>query len=199
MGKTVFIVETGVANIASIDAAFRRLGINSNVGINASDFMNADYAVIPGVGAFGAGMSQLARINLIDPIKLRIEAGRPTLAICLGLQFLASFSEETPGVKGLCIFQSAVKRFPNSLIVPHFGWNEILPNANSRFVSPGYAYFANSYHLEDLPPPWICSYCVYGSSFVAAVEFGCFLGCQFHPELSGAWGQRVLSRWIDSC
>lgn len=185
--------------MASIIAAFERLGCNVRLTANPAEIENADRAILPGVGAFGAGMNTLDSNNLSPSLKTRIAYNKPTLAVCLGMQLLAESSEETPGISGLGVINGHVKRFPQELRVPHFGWNQVIADERSRFLSTGFAYFANSYRLVTAPSPWISATCSYGSPFVAAVERGNILACQFHPELSGDWGAELLARWIEQC
>lgn len=185
--------------MASIIAAFERLGCSVRLTTNATEVENADRAILPGVGAFGAGMDTLNSNNLSSCLKTRIACNKPTLAVCLGMQLLAESSEETPGVSGLGVITGHVKRFPQEMRVPHFGWNQVIADEGSRFISTGFAYFANSYRLITAPPPWISATCSYGFPFVAAVEQGNVLACQFHPELSGDWGAELLARWLEQC
>ena len=78
------------------------------------------------------------------------------------------------------------------------GWNEVEPGAGSRYLSPGWAYFANSFRYTQVPPGWTVATADHGGEFVAAMERGSVLAVQFHPELSGAWGAAVLSRWLEA-
>jgi imidazole glycerol phosphate synthase glutamine amidotransferase subunit len=126
----------------------------------------------------------------------RIDAGRPTLAICLGFQLLFEGSEESPGVEGLGVVPGRIERFNESVRVPQFGWNRVIPATESAMVRSGYAYLANSYRAGAPVPGWACAMADHGGPFVAAMERGPVLACQFHPELSGRWGLDLLGRWI---
>jgi imidazoleglycerol phosphate synthase glutamine amidotransferase subunit HisH len=112
------------------------------------------------------------------------------------MQLLAGSSDESPGSRGLGLVDSAITRFDDDLIVPQLAWSQVMPEPDSRFVEPGWAYFANSYRLPEPPRGWVGSSAIYGKSFVAAMERGDVLACQFHPELSGVWGASLLQRWI---
>lgn len=200
MSARVVLVRTGTANIASVSAALRREGCEPVLTEDAGDVRTAERLVLPGVGAFGAAMANLERAGLAGPLRERIEAGRPTLAVCLGLQLFAEESEEAPGVRGLSLFPGRARRFVGDLRVPHLGWNEVRAEAGGAgqpMVESGYAYFANTYHLDSVPAGWTAARCRYGTDFVAAAERGSVLACQFHPELSGAWGKALLRRWIE--
>lgn len=193
------VVETGSANLASVLAACRRLGMVAVPTRDADVVRSADRVILPGVGAFGTVMRRLSTRGLIDPLTERFAAGRPILAVCLGLQVLARASEETPGVRGLGVVSGSVRRFPVSSKVPQLGWNQVEPGPSSVVVQRGHAFFANSYHLESVDDGWAAAWATHDIPFVAAIERGPQLACQFHPELSGPWGASLLDRWYASC
>lgn len=199
MSADVVIVKTGLANIASVQSAFARLGLSSIVTQDAAAVRDAARVVLPGVGAFGPGMAVLREHGLDESLRERVGRDRATLAVCLGMQLLCADSEESPGVTGLGIVDASVRGFAgDDLIVPHMGWNRVESSAGSRLVRTGEAYFANSYRIDadDLRDRgWTPALCGYGGSFVAAMERGNVLACQFHPELSGAWGLSLMARW----
>jgi len=91
---------------------------------------------------------------------------------------------------------AAITRFPNDLRVPHLGWNRVAAEGECSLLEDGDAYFANSYKLDTIPAGWAGATTDHGGPFVAALETGSVLACQFHPELSGAWGQALIERWI---
>ena len=153
--------------------------------------------MLPGVGAFGAAMQRLVAAGLVDVLAERVRAGRPLLAICLGLQLLCESSAESPGVRGLGVVPGRVTRFDTGLRVPQLGWNFIKPEPACSLLTSGHAYFANSYRLTDTPAGWSAASAEYGGPFVAAFERGSVLACQFHPELSGRWGLQLLRRWLE--
>jgi glutamine amidotransferase len=197
MSIDIGIVRTGTANTASVNAAFRRLGAEPKPAGTPEGIREADYLVLPGVGAFGAAMEHIDDQGLREALVDRIEDGRPTLAICLGMQLLGEKSDETLHISGLGVVPESVTRLPQDLIVPQLGWNRVAPDPTSRFLEPGWAYFANSYKLASVPDDWIGARTEYGGEFVSAIERGDVLACQFHPELSGAWGADLLRRWLD--
>lgn len=194
-GLPVAVVRTGAANLASVMAALRRAGSRPAVVTSVEDVQSAVAVVLPGVGAFDAVMRQLREALLVQPLVERLRLGRPTLAICLGLQLFAEASEEAPGVAGLGVVQGSVTRFPSTVRVPQLGWNRVSTGPGCRLLEPGMAYFANSYRLRAAPD-WASATAEHGEPFVAGIEKGTVLGCQFHPELSGSWGQRLLQRWL---
>ncbi len=194
--QDVVVVRTGVANLASVLAAMRRAGLNAVVTDDASCVARAGRVVLPGVGSFEAAMGVLRRRALVEPLAGRIQNGRPTLAICLGLHLLGTGSEESPGIRGLQVFGGSARRFDAGVRVPQLGWNRVAPEGKCTWIQPGHAYFANSYRLAVCPAGWRAAWADHGGRFVAAVERDGVLACQFHPELSEAWGDALLRRWI---
>ncbi len=206
---TLAVIETGSANLASVLAAFRRLGIAPTPTRDPEVARAADRVVLPGVGAFGAVMARLRERGLDEAVAERAASGRPLLAICLGLQVLAQSSEESPGVAGIGALPVTVRRFPATSKVPQLGWNQVEARggdgagvaepASGTLVRNGHAFFANSFYLGDASDGWKPAWAVHDVRFVAALQRGPQLACQFHPELSGAWGASLLERWYASC
>jgi len=189
-------VPTGTANLASVQAAFRRLGAEPHVIEDAAAVLQASHVMLPGVGAFGASLERLEELGLGQALRERIEADRPTIAICVGHQLLFETSEESPGVAGLGIVDASVTRFPSSVRTPQFGWNQVHASDDCNLLDSGYAYFANSYRAVAAPG-WRVASADHGGPFVAAMERGSVIGCQFHPELSGDYGAALLSRFLE--
>jgi imidazole glycerol-phosphate synthase subunit HisH len=195
--REVVVVPTGTANLASVRAALDRLGAKSRLAEDAAMIEDATHVVLPGVGSFGAAIAGLREACLDRVIAARVGAARPTLAMCVGLQVLFEASDESPHATGLAALSGRVGRFPDSVRVPQFGWNRVVPEPGCRFVQAGYAYFANSYRVLEAPGCAIAS-AEHGGRFVAALERGGVLACQFHPELSGAYGHALIGRWLDA-
>jgi imidazole glycerol-phosphate synthase subunit HisH len=194
----VVVIRTGLANVASIACALKRAGLAPRLSQDSHDVLVAPMVVLPGVGTFGAAMQELRRTGMDIAIIERVAMGRPLLAICLGLQVLCTSSEESPGVAGLGIIPAHVTRLKPGpgLRVPHLGWNAVAPGPGCTLAARGMAYFANSYKLDEvLTEGWSVSTSDHGGAFVSALERGPLLACQFHPELSGAWGAALIRRW----
>jgi imidazole glycerol phosphate synthase glutamine amidotransferase subunit len=192
----IAVLQTGSANLASVLAALRRLGAAPRVTRDPAAVERSPRLVVPGVGTLAAAMSVLAAEGLAEPLARRAAAGRSTLAICLGLQLLGTGSEESPGVAGLGAFPGVSTRFPASVRTPQLGWNSVAPDGACRLIEPGYAYFANSYRVVEPPAGAAAAYSDYGGRFVAAFERCGVVACQFHPELSGSYGLRLMERWL---
>lgn len=196
--RSAAIITTGSANLASVRAALARAGIASRIADRPADIAVAELAVLPGVGAFGPAMRALDRSGMADAIRMRVAAGGSLLAICLGLQLLCETSEESPEVSGLGLIKAPVTRFAPTARSPQLGWNLVEPSGADTLVRLGHAYFANSFKLDSAPPGWSPSWAVHGGRFIAAIQRGPVLACQFHPELSGAWGHGLLAAWAQS-
>jgi imidazole glycerol phosphate synthase glutamine amidotransferase subunit len=192
----VAVVRTGTANLASVLAGLERAGAAPRLTGDAAEVREAAALVLPGVGAFGAAMAEIERAGLTEPLRARLRARLPTLAICLGLQLLCRTSDESPGVEGLGIVEVPARRFPDSARVPQIGWNLVEPEPGCALLERGHAYFANSFRLEQAPSGWLAARSEYAGPFVAAIERGPVLACQFHPELSGRWGLALIERWL---
>ena len=193
---TVAIGDSGVANLASIQSAFRALDVVPLVTSDPEVFRSASFGVVPGVGAFGAGMGALRNAGLDTAIIARAEAGAPLLAVCLGMQMLGAGSEEDPGVAGLGIVDGVFERLQPGASIPHLGWNRVEAGPGTRLLSSGDAAFANTYCLPEVPAGWAGASTVHGGTFVSAIERGRILATQFHPELSGRFGMDLLRRWL---
>lgn len=195
--REVVIVPTGTANMASVRAWLARAGLRPRDACQAAEIERADLLVLPGVGAFGAAMSRLQDRGFVTALRDRIRAGRPTLAICLGLQVLFDTSEESPGVRGLAVLPGVVRRFAPGTRTPHMGWN-LVEGPDGGWIEQGHAYFANSYHAPA-PNGWTVAWAEHQKTrFVAGFSRGNVVACQFHPELSGVWGRALLERWAEA-
>lgn len=193
----VLIVRTGTANTASVMAAFERLGCSPRLCAEPHELREAARVVLPGVGTFAAARDALG--PLAACMQERILAARPTLTICLGLQLLAEGSEESPAAHGLAILPGRARRFSPGVRIPQLGWNQVQASESCRLLESGEAYYANSYRLDlVVPQGWAMAQSQHGEDFLAACERGPVLACQFHPELSGPWGMRLLQRWLDA-
>ncbi|KAK9839005.1 hypothetical protein WJX74_007726 [Apatococcus lobatus] len=201
----VTLLDYGAGNVRSVKNALRQLGQEWNEVQSPGDILNAQKLVFPGVGAYEQAMQSLVRQGLVDALREYIQAGRPFLGICLGLQLLFEGSEENGGVEGLGLIPGRVQRFPASLglPVPHIGWNDLDQwKASSLLQSVGdrRAYFVHSYCATPTPAndDWVLATSHYGMDFVAAIRQGDVHATQFHPEKSGPVGLAIIDSFLNS-
>jgi len=192
----VVLMRTGTANLASVAAAFHRAGCGVRISESPTDAVEAEFLVLPGVGAFGAVSDRLDVLDLRMPLANRIKEGRPTMAVCLGMQLLGEGSEENPGATGLGVIPAVASSLPAGVRRPQLGWNRVAAGEGCRLLSDGAAYYANSFKFDAIPDGWNGAVTDHGGDFVAGIERGAVLACQFHPELSGPWGQALIERWL---
>lgn len=195
MPADVLILPTGTANLASVQAAFDKLGKTTALAQGADLIPKAEHVVLPGVGTFGATMRGLRQAGFDQAIAERVRNGAPTLSMCVGLQVMFETSDESPEAEGLGVINGNVGRFSDNVRVPQFGWNSIEPDTGCRLLESGYAYFANSFRVQAAPGVEV-AHARHGDPFIAAFEQGDVLACQFHPELSGGFGHRLIKRWL---
>lgn len=193
----IAVVDSGVANLASVMAALQRLGADAAVTSNADVLGAADRVILPGVGAAAAAMARLNANGLGARLRTLTQ---PLLGICLGMQLLFTGSEENGGTEGLGVLEGIVRRLPVApqIIVPHMGWNTLKiesPHPLLKGVDDGdFVYFVHSY-AAGLAGHTLAS-CDHGTRFSAVVGQDNFFGCQFHPERSGAIGGKVLQNFL---
>jgi imidazole glycerol phosphate synthase glutamine amidotransferase subunit len=178
----VAICAYGAGNVRSVALALRRLGADPTVTEDPDLVLDADLAVLPGVGSAASAMAGLRRGGLDVALRERARRGSPTLGICLGLQLALEESEEDGGVTGLGLVPGRAVRLREGR-VPRIGWAAVEPEGEAYW-------FAHSYVAQ--------SPATTGTSegVAATVEHGSFVGVQFHPEKSGAAGARYLERCL---
>lgn len=192
----VAVIKLGVGNTASVMFALERLGAKASLTADPAQVGDAERVILPGVGAAAAGM-RLLRQSGLDAVLQGFK--RPLLGICLGQQLLYDRSEEGDAA-GLGLIAGDVTELPGTRErpAPHMGWSalEVLqPHALLEGVSNGdYAYFVHSYACQA--DANAISTAEYGRPFAAAVARGNVMGCQFHPERSGAVGARILRNFL---
>src|SRR2546428_1277572 len=193
----VVIVDSGLANLAAMASGFRRIGGNVEVTGDKGIVRDAPRVVLPGVGAFGAGLGALRARGLDQAVTQAAARGTPLLGVCLGMQMLCEASEEAPGVAGLGVIPGTCRRLAEDVRVPHLGWNAVTAGGEGGGLGDtGGAALGACNALPQPPPGWVAAWTTHGRRFVAALERERLLACQFHPELSGTYGQALLERWL---
>jgi imidazole glycerol-phosphate synthase subunit HisH len=193
----VAIIDSGGANLASLDFALRRLGASTIVSSDASAIAAAERVLLPGVGSANNAMQRLHQTGLAQAIAA---LKQPVMGICLGMQLLFEHSAEGSQAC-LGIIPGSIDRIPNrpGLPVPHMGWNQIEITTNDPLLrglqSGDYLYFVHSFAAT--PSPHTLAATRYGDRFSAVVRNRNFWGTQFHPERSSAAGARILANFLE--
>lgn len=199
--STVVVLDYGSGNVRSAVRALERAGADVVLTADPATAIAADGLVVPGVGAFAAVMDGLTAVSAQQILDQRSAAGRPTLGICVGMQVLFTEGVEhgvhTPG---LAAWPGVVRRL-DAPVVPHMGWNTVVPPADSRLfagLEQARFYFVHSYAVA---PAELAGASVttseHGQRFIAAVESPLLSATQFHPEKSGDAGSRLLRNWLE--
>jgi len=196
----ITLLDYGAGNVRSVINAIESLGEQVHLVETENDILSADKLVFPGVGAFGNMMEILNRKNFVKPLLTYLEADRPFLGICLGLQALFESSEEAPEIPGLGFIRGKVQRFSTDLSVPHIGWNGVNVQKPSRLFAGLEGnekfYFVHSYHVTPDTDDTVLTTTDYGYGFVSAIQKGSVMATQFHPEKSGKHGLRLLKNFL---
>ncbi len=197
----VAVLDYGIGNLRSAQKALQKAGADAQLTADPELIAKADGVVLPGVGNFGRCMQALHACGLAELAVNAAASGRPFLGICVGLQMLYEWSDESPGVAGLGIMAGTVVRLPDGVKRPQMQWNQLHRVPTSSLLAglgdDPWVYFVHSYSPED--PTHAVGTCEYGNTVVAAIEAGTVWGCQFHPEKSGANGLRILANFVDAC
>ena len=205
----VSIADFGTGNLHSVCNAFEALGKHVSVHATrrAEDIRNADRLVLPGQGAIGTWMNELANNEIREAVEEAFRT-KPILGICLGLQALYARSEEDGGVDGLQELNGKVKRFDAQLIdsgrkikIPHMGWSPVEQECEHplwRGIPSGCRfYFVHSYYAAAENSNEIAGTTQYGLKFTSAAMRGNLFAVQFHPEKSRQQGLKLLSNFIN--
>ncbi|MCL4435428.1 MAG: imidazole glycerol phosphate synthase subunit HisH [Thaumarchaeota archaeon] len=196
----VGIIDYGAGNLFSLKTGLERRGVAVEITDRFSKQMSFDGVILPGVGNFGAAAKTLkpSKEELISAVK----SGLPFLGICLGAQLIFKRSEEDKG-EGLAFLDGDVVRLPNSVKVPHMGWNnldiakrgELLKNVEDK----AWVYFVHSYYPKTADDAAVAATSDYGVKFPAVIAKKNIFGTQFHPEKSGPVGAVILNNFIEIC
>lgn len=201
----IAIVDYNMGNLASVKNAFAKLGEDTVVVSDPTEFKNYDKLILPGVGAFGDAMEHLRERNMIEALREYAKSGKYMLGICLGMQLLFESSEEFGRHEGLGIIKGNVKafditKFSEPLKVPHMGWNRMFTSKHPLFENldeEHYLYFVHTYHVNCANKEDIIGRTYYGYEFTSAVACGNVFGIQPHPEKSHENGLKILKNFIN--
>jgi glutamine amidotransferase len=185
----VAVVDHGMGNLRSVAKAIEAAGADVSITSQRAEIENCDALCVPGQGIFGRCVANIRHHSLEDALRKWIEEQRPYLGICLGMQVLFDLSDEGGPEKGLGILRGRVTRLPDTVRVPHIGWNTV----NSE-----YFYFDHSYAVHPQDESVVTGWCEHGDRFAARIEAGSLWAVQFHPEKSGRAGITLLGKWLAS-
>ncbi len=201
----IAIVDYGMGNLRSVHKALEQVGLEAQVTSDPREVVNASQVVLPGVGAFKDCMRNLEEFRLLEPVIMSIEAGKPFLGICLGLQLLFEESDEFGLHRGMGVLPGRVTRFPAGIHdletgqpypIPHMGWNTVeIKKETPLFAgieNNSFFYFVHSYYPIPQAPGDIIAVTSYGIEFACAVQHGNIYAVQFHPEKSQKNGLQLL-------
>ncbi len=199
----IAIIDYGAGNIQSVKKALAHIGCEAFVTRDKNKIMQADGAVLPGVGSFGDTMDTMNKFGIKDTVVEYTKSQKPFLGICLGLQLLFPGSEESPKAEGLGIFNGTITKIPSNdgLKIPHIGWNSLEIKKGSRLFANieknPYVYFVHSYFLTASDRNIVSAQTEYGVKIDAAIEKDNIFATQFHPEKSGETGLKILKNFAD--
>ena len=208
--KKTLIIDYGFGNLFGLKKALAYAGADVFISERAADAARASALVLPGVGAFGDGVAELRQRGFVEAIMAALDAGKPLLGICLGMQFLFDKSYEFGCHDGLGVIAGEVKKIsvPKEKFckIPHIGWNALLPpEGQDSFkcpllsgIKPGsQAYFVHSFagypvnSIDIAANTWYCK-----NLIPAVVDRENAYGVQFHPEKSGETGIAILKNFL---
>ncbi len=210
MNERIAIIDYGVGNLFSLCSSLRSIGADAVVTPDAAVIRAADRIILPGVGAFADAAAKLRATGLDRVICEEAARGKDIMGICLGMQMLFEKSYEYGEHDGLGLIPGRVVPMagyiPDGLKIPHIGWNPLILKGERhpllRYVNEGdCVYFVHSYFATDCTLPngssAVIATAEYGRELTAAVARGNVMGCQFHPEKSGAVGLSILKAFCE--
>ncbi|MBE6586755.1 MAG: imidazole glycerol phosphate synthase subunit HisH [Ruminococcaceae bacterium] len=204
MSNTVTIIDYGVGNLFSLQSSFAAIGVTATVTADPADLVNAHRIILPGVGAFGDAAGKLRACGMAEALMAEAAKGKPIMGICLGMQMLFDKSFEYGEHEGLGLIKGEIRPIsdviPKDLKIPHIGWNALRFTGEHplfKYIkADDCVYFVHSFYGADCDEAVIAT-AEYGAELTAAVASGNVMGCQFHPEKSGAVGLNILKAFCE--
>jgi imidazole glycerol-phosphate synthase subunit HisH len=201
---SIGVVDYGMGNRRSAEKALEHVGARVEVSGDAERLRAMDGLVLPGVGAFPAGMAAIRAAGLDELLQERVDAGVPLMGLCLGMQLLFERSEEHDGATGLGLLAGTVRRLDApGLKLPHIGWSELRwlreTPLSEGLPDPAYLYHVHSFAVSPSEEDVVLASAEYGEPFAAVVGRGNVFGTQSHPEKSSAHGLALLANFTRLC
>jgi imidazole glycerol phosphate synthase glutamine amidotransferase subunit len=204
------VIDYGAGNLGSVMNALKRLSVPARFASGPEELLSAsspfEKIIFPGDGHFATAMASLTQSGYAQAITEWIQADKPFLGICIGLQLLFESSAEAPPVNGqevhgLSLIKGTVKRFPGRK-VPQIGWNRTSARPESKIFrglgDDSFFYYIHSYYVDPLNAAVSVAEAEYYVRYCCAVERGALAAVQFHPEKSGAAGLALLKNWTEA-
>lgn len=189
------VLDYEAGNVRSAQRALQRAGADAVITGDGRQAAGAELLVVPGVGHFGQCARHFRAAGLEALVRRWLDAGRPLLGICVGMQILYPGSDEDPAAEGLGVLPGHVRRLPGDVVVPHMGWDVVRVVRDDPAIAGldgRRCYFTHSYYADPADDAHVVAVCDYGPGFPCVVRTGSALGLQFHPEKSSDVGAAVL-------
>ena len=199
------VLDYGLGNFASVIRMIEKVGGSARLISTPEQILRAYKLIIPGVGHFDHGMSQILDRKFLEPLRERVVIqGTPILGICLGMQLMCAGSEEGL-LPGLGFVDADVRKFQaqhdQNLKIPHMGWNAIRvthPNLLAETTGEEQRfYFVHSYHVVPHASNLSIMMATHGIEFCAAFQSENIYGVQFHPEKSHRFGMALMKKFVE--
>ncbi|MBC2288428.1 imidazole glycerol phosphate synthase subunit HisH [Listeria farberi] len=192
----IVIIDYDTGNTKSLSKALDFIGLPNKISSTHEEILQADGAILPGVGAFPEAMQELSQRGLDMTLREIAATGKPMLGVCLGMQLLLESSDEHHFTKGLGLIPGHVEKLPAEpgFTVPHMGWNQLEIRRTTpltRKLGGEYVYYVHSYYA-NCPKEFIIATSDYSIEVPSMINKGNIYGAQFHPEKSGQVGLEIL-------
>jgi imidazole glycerol-phosphate synthase subunit HisH len=198
MNREALVLDVSVGNLGNLVRALERVGGRAEISADPERVARARCLLLPGVGAF-APPREAMRDGVEAALREALSRGAWLLGICVGFQILFEEGEEFGVTDGLGLLPGRVTRLPETVPLPHIGWNRLHDRTDHPLLAglSDYFYFVHSYAPEGVPDELCLARCTHGRVFPAVAGRGRVMGAQFHPERSGDAGLRLIANFLE--